>query len=254
MMTQRYRSEDLAKLLKRKKIATMTELKSALGTSSDATVFRRLKQLSARSSYSHRGRYYTLDNIAQFDEWGLWSCRQVHFSKYGTLLNTAQILVESSPAGFFANELESVLQVSVKDALHQLARKGRLTRDRRGNRYLYRAADPKVQRRQLRTRRHAEEAGEWVGLPVSEEILPDELRAAILLFYSLLDEQQRRLYAGLEALKWGHGGDRKIARLLGLDVGTVAKGRRQLLHGEVLRDRIRQPGAGHPPLEKKRPR
>ena len=91
-------------------------------------------------------------------------------------------------------------------------------------------------------------------MPVSEEILPDELRAAILLFYSLLDEQQRRLYAGLEALKWGHGGDRKVARMLGLDVGTVAKGRHQLLHGEVLRDRIRQPGAGHPTVEKKRPR
>ncbi len=254
MMTQRYRTEDLAKLLKKKKIATMTELKSALGTNADATVFRRLKQLSARSSYSHRGRYYTLDNIAQFDEWGLWSCRNAHFSKYGTLLNTAQTLVESSPAGFFANELESVLQVSVKDALHQLTRKGLLTRDRRGSCYLYRAADPKIQRRQLRTRRQAEEAGEWVGLPVSEEILPDELRAAILLFYSLLDEQQRRLYAGLEALKWGHGGDRKVARLLGLDVATVAKGRQQLLHGEILRDRIRQPGAGHPTVEKKRPR
>ncbi|MDT5026431.1 MAG: hypothetical protein QOE61_2857, partial [Micromonosporaceae bacterium] len=29
-------------------------------------------------------------------------------------------------------------------------------------------------------------------------MLPDELKAAIILFYSLLDERQRRLYAGLE--------------------------------------------------------
>ena len=73
------------------------------------------------------------------------------------------------------------------------------------------------------------------------------------MFYSLLDEQQRRLYAGLEALKFGHGGDRKMARLLGLDPDTVAKGRQQLLHGEVLSDRIRKPGAGRPSVEKKRP-
>ena len=254
MMTQRYRTEDLAKLLNKKKIAAMPELKQALGTDADATVFRKLKLLSARSSYSHRGRYYTLDNIVEFDELGLWTCRGIHFSKHGTLLNTAQTLVESSPGGFLASELEILLQVSVKDALRQLTLKGRLARDRRGGRYLYCAADPAIQRRQLRARRQAEEAGEWVGRPVSEDIVPDELRAAILLFYSLLDEQQRRLYAGLEALKWGHGGDRKVARLLGLDVGTVAKGRQQLLQGEVLRDRVRKPGAGHPTVEKKRQR
>ena len=254
MMTQRYSAEDISKLLKKKKIATMAELKQALGTSADATVFRKLKQLSARSSYSHRGRYYTLDSIAQFDEWGLWSYRGVHFSSHGTLLDTAQALVESSQAGYVASELESLLQVSVKDTLRQLTRVGRLTRDRSGGPYLYCAADSKVQKQQLRIRRRAEESDEWAGQPVGQGLQPDELRAAALLFYSLLDEQQRRLYAGLEALKWGHGGDSKVARLLGLDVGTVATGRQQLLHGEVLSDRIRRPGAGHPAVEKKRPR
>lgn len=254
MMTQRYRIKDLSKLLKKRKIATMADLKQALGTDADATVFRKLKLVSARSSYSHRGRYYTLDNIPQYDEWGLWTFRDVHFSKYGTLLNTAQTLVESSPDGFLASELETLLQVSVKDALRKLTQTGRLTRDRRRGRYLYCAADPVIQRRQLHSRRQAEDAGEWAGQPVGEGIVPDELGAAVLLFYSLLDERQRRLYAGLEALKWGHGGDRKVARLLGLDVGTVAKGRQQLLQGEVLRDRIRKPGAGHPAVEKKRQR
>lgn len=254
MMTQRYSTQALSKLLKKNKIATMADLKQALGTNADATVFRKLKQLSARSSYSHRGRYYTLDNIAQFDERGLWACRDVHFSKYGTLLNTAHALVESSQAGYSASELENQLQVSVKDTLRQLTRQGRLSRDRCWGSYVYYSVDPKIQKRQLRLRRRNEEQSEWIAEPISEGLLPEELRAAHLLFYSLLDEQQRRLYAGLEALKWGHGGDRKVARLLGLDVGTVAKGRQQLLHGEVLRDRIRKPGAGHPPVEKKRPR
>ncbi len=51
-----------------------------------------------------------------------------------------------------------------------------------------------------------------------------------------------------DALKWGHGSDRKVARLLSLNVGTVVKGREQLLQGEIPRDRIRKPGAGHPAL------
>jgi hypothetical protein len=80
----------------------------------------------------------------------------------------------------------------------------------------------------------------------------DELQAAIVLFYSLLDEQQRRLYAGLESLGWGHGGDRRMAQLLGLDVDTVARGRAELLSGQVLRERVRRVGGGRPRAEKKR--
>ena len=53
------------------------------------------------------------------------------------------------------------------------------------------------------------------------------------LFYSLLDEQQRRLYADLESIQHGHGGDQKMAQDLGLDMETVTRGRRELLAGEV---------------------
>jgi hypothetical protein len=45
----------------------------------------------------------------------------------------------------------------------------------------------------------------------------DDLQAAVVLFYSLLDEQQRGLYAGLESLEWSHGGEHWMARLFGLD-------------------------------------
>ncbi len=80
----------------------------------------------------------------------------------------------------------------------------------------------------------------------------EELRAAIVLFYSLLDEQQRRLYARLESTKQGHGGDRMMSQTLGLDVETVARGRRELLSGEVQLDRVRRAGGGRPRVEKKR--
>ena len=53
-------------------------------------------------------------------------------------------------------------------------------------------------------------------------------------------------------MKLGHGGDQKMAELLGLDVGTVARGRRQLVGHDVEVDRVRKSGAGRPALEKKR--
>jgi hypothetical protein len=85
-------------------------------------------------------------------------------------------------------------------------------------------------------------------------VLPDELKAAIVFFYSLLDERQRRLYAELEAMKVGHGGDAQVAELLGVDPGTVARGRVELLSGDVPPGRVRRLGGGRPSAKKAPPR
>src|SRR6202521_1496783 len=70
-----YRSDELRSLLLRNQIVTLDEMKQALGTPVDITVFRKLKPLDYLTSYSHRGRYYTLREIARFDDLGLWSQR-----------------------------------------------------------------------------------------------------------------------------------------------------------------------------------
>jgi len=247
-------AERLRRLLRKQKIATMPELKAALGTEVDLTVFRKLRELSYRSSYSHRGKYYTLDEIATFDALGLWSFRAVWFSKHGTLLRTCAALVAESEAGFATDELEHVLHVGVKDALRKLAQEGRIVREPVAGRLVHLASDPAVRQAQLRVRQawDAQPRGLFQGIGV--RTVPDELKAAIILFFSVLNEQQRRLYAGLESLALGHGGDRQIADLLGLDPGTVAKGRQQLLARDVEMDRVRTTGGGRRPLEKKRPR
>lgn len=74
-------------------------------------------------------------------------------------------------------------------------------------------------------------------------------------FLSRLDEQQRRWYAALESSRLGHGGDQQIARITGLDVQTIRRGRQELLRDLSDRpaDRVRVPGAGRPQVEKKRP-
>jgi DNA-binding transcriptional regulator YhcF (GntR family) len=248
-----FRPDALRTLLLRRKIATLDELKQALGTSVDVTVFRKLKPLDYLTSYSHRGRYYTLREIARFDDRGLWSQAEVRFSRLCTLLATAEAFIDRSPRGYFADELAPLLHVEVQDALHQLNRQGRVSRQVVSGRYLYTATDPSVQKRQLLARRTVE------SLPTvpdvsALEVDPEEVKAAILLFYSLLDEQQRRLYAGLESLQLGRGGDRQLADFLDLDPHTVARGRQQLLAQDVEVDRARRAGAGRKRVEKKRPK
>ena len=248
-----FHSDALRTILLRNRIATLDQLKQALGTSVDVTVFRKLRPLDYLTSYSHRGRYYTLREIARFDDGGLWSQAQVWFSRFGTLLATAEEFVNRSPRGYFADELAPLLHVEVQDALHQLVQQQRAARQILSGRYLYMATEPDIQRRQLRTR-HSTEALPMVVDTSVLEVAPEEVKAAILLFFSLLDEQQRRLYAGLESLKLGRGGDRQLADFLDLDPHTVARGRQQLLAQDVEVDRARRTGAGRKPVEKKRPK
>jgi len=250
MKTEQCHAKALKTLMKSQKIATLDELKNALGTNSKATVFRKLNQTDYRASYSHRGKYYTLIESKKFNEQGLWSFQNIHFSKQGTLLATAEVLVTLSDAGYYANELESILCVEVQNVLYQLVKNGRVYRERFANAYLYCASDPVNKGRQLKLRKSLESQPVAGGLPMGE--IHDELKAAIILFFSLLDEQQRRLFAGLESLKWGYGGDRKVANLLGLDEGTVATGRRQLLQQDVEIDRSRKSGGGRKTVGKKR--
>jgi hypothetical protein len=145
------------------------------------------------------------------------------------------------------------LHVEVHDALHQLTQQGRLSRQVISGRYLYTAMDPPVQRWQLLARRTVEFLPMVVDASALE-VPPEEAKAAILLFYSLLDEQQRRLYAGLESLQLGRGGDRQLADFLELDPHTVARGRQQLLAQDVEVDRARKAGGGRKRVEKKRPK
>jgi len=241
----------LESVLEKRKISTLDELKKELGTSSTMTMFRKLKPLGYQTSYSHRGKYYTLIRTPRFDEQGLWKYDGVGFSRYGNLLATSQHFVESADAGVTTSELEDVLQVEVKEPFLTLYRAKRIDREKIENLYVYVSRDPGQRRSQL-LRRAAPQAAWEIGEPVSQSSLSPELRAAIVLFYSLLDEQQRRLYAGLEAHKLGHGGDRRIADFLGAGVHTVARGRRELFSYQVQRDGVRQAGGGRKAVEKKR--
>ena len=246
-------ADTIIALLRKQTVASLHEVMAALGArASRRTAFRKLKDIDARTSYSHRGGFYTLDELAHFDERGLWSFAGVRFSRAGTLIATANAFVNHAEAGHFVEELDNLLGVGTQDALRRLVGDGRLTRHKLAGQFLYCVTDRTHQTHQVRARRLLMATPGLVRPLPDADLMPEELRAAIVLFASLLDERQRRLFAGLEALKCGWGGDRRIARLLGIDPSTVATGRRQLVERDVELDRVRRAGGGRRPTEKKR--
>jgi len=248
MKTVQFDAQELQQVLRQRVVCTFEQLAEALGSDSRMTVFRKLAELAYQTSYSHRGKYYALKSSCQFDPSGLWSHRGIWFSRDGTLLDTSRRFVEQAAAGYSANELNNALHVDTHQTLSHLVDRRQIARQRIGGAFIYFALDQARRRRQSRAR------GKIAQVPIggiSQEVLEHEVKAAIILFFGLLDEQQRRLFAGLEALKIGRGGDARVAALLGVDPHTVAKGRVELLGDAIDPSRVRKPGGGRAAAEKK---
>ena len=253
MKTSKYQIKAIKLFFDQNKIATFDQLQEALGNPSRCTVFRKLDELQYLSSYSHRGKYYTLKSIARFNSNGLWTFSSVWFSQFGNLLQTSEALVQRSDAGYSAAELKDILEVKTKHALTQLVREGRLQRETFNSVYVYFLDEKDVASRQIKARKSLLQQSPASLIVANPDLATDEAKALLILFCSMLNEKQRRLYAGLESLKLGHGGDAHIASLLGMDPHTVAKGRKELMDADLTdATRIRAPGAGRLPQEKKR--
>jgi hypothetical protein len=224
MKTPQYHLDVLVNLLENRTVATLQDMKTALGTQVTMTVFRKLKAIGYRTSYTHRARYYALEQTIQFNEQGLWSFNDIWFSKYATLPATIKVLVNDSEYGYFARELDGLLHTETKAALLKLVRSKQICREKVSGLQLYCSADSETGPRQIRARRIVQSdslVGAALEVPQQSR---DKLLAALAEFFTLLDERQRRLYAGFESLRRGYGGDIAVARLLGMDVHTVSEG------------------------------
>jgi hypothetical protein len=241
MRTAEFSARQIQRLLEQQQVCTFEQLADALGTQSRMTVFRKLGQVDYLTSYSHRGKYYALKSSCQFDASGLWSQQGIWFSAYGTLLDTCKHFVEQAPAGYSANELDSALHVETRQTLLHLHHKRLIEREKIGGLLIYLALEQEPRQRQISARRKSAQVG--LG-SAPEDLLAHEVKAAIVWFFGLLNERQRRLFAGLEAMKAGRGGDVRVAALLGMDPHTVARGRIELLSENIDAARVRKPGGG----------
>jgi len=160
----------------------MVEMKEVMGTKVDATIFRKLRELHYLRSYSHRGKYYTIPEIARFDAKGLWSCRDVHFSKQGSLLNAIAHHVDRSVAGYFEYEIESLLHVTVRGAVLKLLKENRISRHKVAGRYLYCSPRMRKRNRQSNDRKKYQIIEDSTLEPMSSEMMFQEGKTLVELF------------------------------------------------------------------------
>lgn len=172
----------LRRLLRQHKVLDMPEIEARTDGRSRRSLFRDLTSLGYMTSFTHTGRYYTLADLPEFDELGLWFYRDVGFSRAGTLKHTIAIQVEAAPEGRTHSELHHVLRVRLHNTLLGLIRDGHLGRDQLGRVHLYVSADSERAAQQVKRRRELTATlAEALPAPTQEEvveILVETLRAA----------------------------------------------------------------------------
>ena len=128
-------------IFRKRQVITINDLFEVIGSSSRMTVFRRLRKIDYLSSYTHAGRYYTLYDLARFDEDGIWFYDDIGFSQNGSLKNTVAYLVHNCNAGTFHSELERQLRVRVHNVLLDLVKSEQIDRIKFQGQFLYLSTD-----------------------------------------------------------------------------------------------------------------
>lgn len=185
----------LRKLLRRVKVIDLVALFRVLKTNSRMTVFRHLKNIGYLSSFSHRGGYYTLREIPEFNEQGLWFHRGIGFSRYGKLNHTVIELVEKADSGMVYKDFNELLRLNVHNTLLSLVKGGNIRREIVDNRYVYISSKARKGNKQIKNRvRLMEEARAIAKLPTDAE--------AILILVELIkhpDVDTKKLAATLKS-------------------------------------------------------
>ena len=174
--------QELRRLLRRRKVADMPALRAHLEGRSRRSLFRDLMSVGYRTSFTHTGRYYTLTDLPDFDELGLWFYRGVGFSRAGTLKQTIALLVDEALDGRCHAELRHVLRVRVHNTLLDLVGERRIGREQLGRVHLYVNANADRAAQQVERRQELETTiAEALRVPTVEEVvevLVETLRAA----------------------------------------------------------------------------
>ena len=150
---------DVVRAFRAPRVLTLEQLCRKM-RASRSTVLRRLDEHGYYSSYNQSGKFFTINEVAQFDSHGLWVCNAARFSEHGNLKETAWHFVENSQHGMTHEELAALLGVRSHNSLLELVQEEWTHRERLGSTFVYFSHQASVRRKQVHRRKSLLEEGE----------------------------------------------------------------------------------------------
>lgn len=130
------------------KCLTLKDISTSLNYSSRST-HRLLKTIGYYSSFTHNGKWYTLESIPVFDHNGLWFYQGFGFSLYRDLNATICHLIDNSSAGLTATYLSTTLSTQCPPILNRLYKANKIDRVKINRGFNYLSIDRTIKGRQI---------------------------------------------------------------------------------------------------------
>jgi uncharacterized protein YifE (UPF0438 family) len=146
---------------------------------------RFLSTVGYHRSFSHNGKWYTLQSIPKFGHDGLWFSDDIGFSRAGNLNNTLVRLVNRSPEGITAEALGEKLRCRCHSVLVQLCRQERLQRDKIGRSFVYFSQNMRTAGKQRQSAANRTMPSELLPAEIAVLILAEFIRSPNLSFDEL---------------------------------------------------------------------
>jgi len=141
-------TNELRELFKKNIVMDIDDLQKQT-SSSRITVLRHLKEIGYITSYNKNAKYYTLLEIANFNETGIFNHKGILFFRNGGIRELVIKEIESSEKGFTAEELNTKIGTRVSVQLHQFVRKNLIIRRKYSSFYVYYSIDESIQKKQV---------------------------------------------------------------------------------------------------------
>ena len=110
---------------------------------------RLLKKIGYYTSFTHNGKWYTLESIPVFDNNGLWFYQGIGFSIYRNLNATIRRLIDDSSKGLTAVDLSTTLSTSCSPVLNRLYKTNKIDRVKINRGFVYLSIDHTIKSRQV---------------------------------------------------------------------------------------------------------
>ncbi len=147
----------LNEIFKEFKVLTLDQV-SKMRDCSIRTVQRQFAALAVLRSYNKNSRYYTLPDIPKFNTHGIWSYRDINFSKYGDLRQTVRHLILASEYGLSGVEIGDIVNLLPRSFMHHFRDMEGIFRRKYGGFYVYFSNDPSIYVKQKLKRVQANDA------------------------------------------------------------------------------------------------
>jgi len=136
MKEQEIRIEAVQKVIRENTIQTFETILNKMNCSS-ITLRRDIKAISGVTSFTHRGKYITLEDIPVYNEFGIWFYRNIGFTKFKNSFDLIISVINNAEKGITKKEIEKILRIKISKQIQILLSRKQLNRIKLGAKYFY---------------------------------------------------------------------------------------------------------------------